>query len=609
MSSYYDDASLMLLASGGAQKDGKVYSVKPTDGSGDFTFTRGSNLSATRVDASQLIEKGRENLVKQSNSFSTAPWTITSNATLTSGQSGYDGSNDAWKLEANTTAQTYANQVLLSSISAFTPTTFSVYAKSGNVDFLKLLIVCAGDNSIITFDLTDGSNSSNLRNISVNAENVGNGWYKLSVIAAPDAQINAVRAEVRSTASDAIAAAGSFVYIQDSQVELGLAASPYIETGASTAQAGILENTPRFDYSGGATCPSLLLEPSRTNTLPQSEYIYAGGGYNFTGSSVVTYNAATSPEGVQNAALFNFPVNNAGFYNFATGSDKSVGDKITMSLFAKLKLGSSTNIIKIGYGGYSVGGDKLSEFNLSTGIVTYTHPSVDSAIIEDYGNGWYRLIQTQTCIAAGNAGVVAYGAGNIDVYIWGVQSEDASYSTSYIPTYGVSQTRAVDDCRKTGVSSLIGQTEGTFFWEGQNIGDENSPYIALYTNTTNRVLLYYTSGGVSTQVRVGGVVEFQGDAQAVSGITKMAVAYKNGDYAFYVDGVQAKISTGSFSGFISPQLDNIDLGYNNQDGSKNNQLLVFKTRLSNLDLAILTGATTYNTFAEMALALNYTVYE
>jgi hypothetical protein len=42
---------------------------------------------------------------------------------------------------------------------------------------------------------------------------------------------------------------------------------------------------------------------------------------------------------------------------------------------------------------------------------------------------------------------------------------------------------------------------------------------------------------------------------------------------------------------------------------KVNQTLVFPTALSDLDLAILTGATTYNTFAEMALALNYTVYE
>ena len=44
-------------------------------------------------------------------------------------------------------------------------------------------------------------------------------------------------------------------------------------------------------------------------------------------------------------------------------------------------------------------------------------------------------------------------------------------------------------------------------------------------------------------------------------------------------------------------------------GLEVNQSLVFETALSDLDCEILTGATTYNTFAAMALALNYTVYE
>ena len=49
--SFFDDASLAFLPSGAAGKDGKAYSIKPTNGTGDFTFSRGSNLSATRVGA------------------------------------------------------------------------------------------------------------------------------------------------------------------------------------------------------------------------------------------------------------------------------------------------------------------------------------------------------------------------------------------------------------------------------------------------------------------------------------------------------------------------------------------------------------------------------
>ena len=68
--SIYKSSSLAMIPT--AYKDGKLYSIRPTDGSGDFTFSRGSNLAATRVDVNGLIEKGRENLVLQSNQFDTS---------------------------------------------------------------------------------------------------------------------------------------------------------------------------------------------------------------------------------------------------------------------------------------------------------------------------------------------------------------------------------------------------------------------------------------------------------------------------------------------------------------------------------------------------------
>ena len=47
-----NEASLLLIPSG--YKSGKVYSVFPTDGDGDFTFSRGSD--GTRVGAGGLVE-------------------------------------------------------------------------------------------------------------------------------------------------------------------------------------------------------------------------------------------------------------------------------------------------------------------------------------------------------------------------------------------------------------------------------------------------------------------------------------------------------------------------------------------------------------------------
>ena len=63
------------------------------------------------------------------------------------------------------------------------------------------------------------------------------------------------------------------IYIQDAQLEQGLVATDYIETTTAAVYEGITDNLPRLDYSGGASCPSLLLEPSRTNhNSEHSEY-------------------------------------------------------------------------------------------------------------------------------------------------------------------------------------------------------------------------------------------------------------------------------------------------------------------------------------------------
>ena len=65
--SIYDKASLVLIPSG--TKTSKVYSQKPVNGDGDFTFSR--STAATRVNADGNIEKETQNLLLQSNNFDT----------------------------------------------------------------------------------------------------------------------------------------------------------------------------------------------------------------------------------------------------------------------------------------------------------------------------------------------------------------------------------------------------------------------------------------------------------------------------------------------------------------------------------------------------------
>ena len=145
--SLYKDASLVMIPS--AYKDGKLYSIRPTDGDGDFTFSRGSNLAATRVDVNGLIEKGRENLLLQSNQFDTT-WTK-SNASVTGGQGGYDGGNNAWLLQALGTTSYLIQNISASNGYVYTQ---SIYAKSGNTDFISLTFGSGMSTKYAIFNLS-----------------------------------------------------------------------------------------------------------------------------------------------------------------------------------------------------------------------------------------------------------------------------------------------------------------------------------------------------------------------------------------------------------------------------------------------------------------------
>jgi hypothetical protein len=130
-----NNASLELGGTNWAEKDGNIlgYSVGDTSGKyfpQEFTFARGSNLSATRIGKTGLIVKGRENVLLQSNSFDTTWGNV--NSAETSGFEGYDGTNNAWKLESTTIYSSLINQTLtLNGVQ-----TFSVYAKAGTANYL-----------------------------------------------------------------------------------------------------------------------------------------------------------------------------------------------------------------------------------------------------------------------------------------------------------------------------------------------------------------------------------------------------------------------------------------------------------------------------------------
>jgi hypothetical protein len=321
------EASLIMKPEGYAE--GVLPSLKPIDGSGDFTFTRGSNLSATRVNAEGLIEKGYENLLLQSNTFDTT-WTTARLSGLTSGQSGYDGSSDAWSVIPNTANDDHK---IYQSISQTGVVTFSVYAKANGYNGLAL--VSSNTNNGKFFNLSNGTlgNDFNSSPIDSTITEVSNGWYRCEVVF----NVSAGNFFTIYVSSDGIST-HSFsgngtngIYIQDAQVELGLVATPYIPTTTTSAQAGVLENTPRLNYTTGVANPYLLLEPQRLNQVSNSEYYVS---YAFQSASI-SQNETTSPEGLQNAAeLIEDSSNDNHFFRIPNLSWTS-GTDVVFSIYLK----------------------------------------------------------------------------------------------------------------------------------------------------------------------------------------------------------------------------------------------------------------------------------
>ena len=445
--SFFSSASLAYLASAGAGKDGKTYSIKPTDGSGDFTFSRGSNLAATRVGPTGLIEKGRENLLKQSNNFGTT-W-LTTNASVTSGQSGYDGSSDAWLLDISGGAN---SQQIRQSVTASGVTSYSIYAKANTLDWI-LLYVDASQNTRGYFDIANGvlGGANNL--IDSKIESVGNGYYRCTIVCSDS--ITQVRLYLAS-GDGSIAQSSGSIYIQDAQLEIGLAATDYIESGATTGKAGLLEDEPRFDYSGGATCPSLLLEPSRTNLIGYSEY-FEGSDWTKTAAGtgslpVITSNYGTSPEGLQNASRLQMNLN---------GGTAS-GDRSLLTYFLTA-IAPATNSFYL----KSLGGDTTMTFRCGS--------TIKSILVT---SEWQRFNATD---AAGTDRLQLrlYGdrdSQSADLLIYGAQLEQASYPTSYIPNHsGGSVTRGADDCQVEDLQSngIVGNTWTYFFEWGDYVAERN----------------------------------------------------------------------------------------------------------------------------------------
>ena len=366
-------------------------------------------------------------------------------------------------------------------------------------------------------------------------------------------------------------------------------------SGTVVNKAGLIETVgsgePRIDYKDDVN-GALKLEPQRTNLLTYSED-FSNATWTKSGASVTS--GFISPDGTLNADKL-IATSVSGIHQTKEVLTAVSGD-YTFSVFAKK--GEYKNILVWDdalTGGIGVNLDDLSVFR---------DASNQGYKIEDYGSGWIRISVNYTYTAqAPQVGVYIYDnsvtpqisfVGNdVDgLYIFGTQLEEGSYATSYIPTQGSTVTRLADVCSQTTPSGIIGQTEGTVYWEinvkttvatgNENIlniddGAFGNTIYFMKSATGNLIGEMYASSVVQASFTKTGITE---------GIHKMAMAYANNNTAFFVDGVQVGVTDTSCT---VPLMSRMQLGNGALGASDclSNDLKLYNTRLTDSELQQLT---------------------
>mgnify|MGYP003632601732 FL=1 len=187
---------------------------------------------------------------------------------------------------------------------------------------------------------------------------------------------------------------------------------------------------PRLDWGDG-DCPSLLLEPQRTNIIDYSEILtfWNSVGATFTGNQ-------SAPDGTVNALKIDLAAGQSYLYNFPGVNG------LTYTISGYFRADSPTTI------GFSNGANIANPINVTT--------------------QWKRF-ETTFVRAAGGIQIDNYfgvqpGQLAKSFYAWGLQMEEGLYASSYIGTKSAAVTRLVDTCEvASGLQEYIGQNKGTLF--------------------------------------------------------------------------------------------------------------------------------------------------
>ena len=347
-------------------------------------------------------------------------------------------------------------------------------------------------------------------------------------------------------------------------------------------------NLPRIDYTGGVG--HWLFEPQSTNQLLSSDNTTS----NWALVNVTAEYGFLSPDGTNNASKVTATGTDPYIYAF---SQSITSQDYTGSAYIK-GIGSS-----IGQTGKIWIIIDNVYFLQRTFTITGDWQRV--SITEQLGVTVSNFLYMRLDLPDSNPVI------GEQVLVWGAQLENLLYPTSIIPTSGAISTRLAEAAFGSGSSDLINSTEGVLYAEiaalandGTNrvitLGDNTSSNaVSIQNDTINKITGYVNVGGANQCAITASVNTLL--------FNKCAIKYKANDFSFWVNGFEAGIDT---SGIVFPSgtLDrlNFDIGYTSTNPfyGKTKCVAVFKEALTDAELECLSS---WNSFTEMAIALEYTI--